>query len=190
MMKVYNCVWAACIIYFLNLSAADTEVGNSIFKLKVHNASACSLTVISHNVEPLANVAGQELTIDHFSANEEKVVVLDAPYVLVKCKEQSKTSTPYAFIELSHDIIKMVKVGVPIKISFQLKNVEEKKCLLLFIDNLEKADKDQTVEVSSVELEQVRFFDLVQEALLEKCGIKRPIKNSPAFYRRYLRASC
>ncbi len=182
----------AGLVFIFNLySASSSNMNNkpkellqpsSVFSVNFKNEAKQSIKIFTHNAEPLANVGGQEIARTLVVAGQKKIIEMDSPFFAVFTNQGAY----YILLKLEEQVVLAAKNKVPTiilhplasRMAMNIEGVsfgnEQKECELLKMVDL---------------LDAPACFDGVEDDLLEKCGIRRSVKDSPSFYRRYLRKS-
>ncbi len=154
----------------------------SLFLINFKNEAKQNIKIFTHNTEILANVGGQEIARTLVVAGQKKIIEMDSPFFAVTTNQGAY----YILLKLEEQVVLAAKNKVPTiilhplasRMAMNIEGVsfgnEQKECELLKMVDL---------------LDAPACFDGVEDELLEKCGIRRSMKDSPSFYRRYLRKS-
>ncbi len=182
----------AGLVFIFNLySASSSNINNKpkellqlppVFSVNFKNEAKQNIKIFTHNIAPLANVGGQEVARTLLVAGQKKIIEMDSPFFAVTTNQGAY----YILLKLEEQVVLAAKNKVPTIILHPLASR-----MAMNIEGVSFGNEQKESELLKMVdlLDAPACFDAVEDDLLEKCGIKRSVKASPSFYRRYLRKS-
>ncbi len=167
------------LLFGFNLYGASSS---DLFTINFKNEATQDIEILTHNAEPLAAVGGQEIAKILIKTAQAKAIDMDKPFFVVIANHGAY----YQLFKLDGQVVRAARNKQP---TITLNPVTSR--MAIKVEGMSLASehrKDELLNMVDL-LDTPVCFDIVEEALLEKCGIKRKVKDSSSFYRRYLRKS-